>query len=348
MNRFVNFAAILLVSIVFCGHEVLAQSTNQDFPTAVTTNEVSGVIKARDIGDSRLTSYFYALEGSQGDLFVNIVTKNFTGDIDIWAAAGLKPLTKIVVYADLAESETGRVIYLRKPEKMILRVQGRTPGDEPALFRVKFAGSFVASAETTAPDEPALPKVVPGNESGIRVNSVGTIIEVIPKPKPTPKETVAKAVEPERDVPEKTEPDAKAAETEKVPEPTTPTEEKKLEVVISDSLPKTETIAPPEKPAKPSRVRTRRARSAAAAKEKPKETVAASPESNPPKPVKEKPVDPLASINLVIEFKDGKTITRPMSEVFKFSVDKGILTVISKDGSIGRYSILDVAKVTIQ
>ena len=36
-----------------------------------------------------------------------------------------------------------------------------------------------------------------------------------------------------------------------------------------------------------------------------------------------------------------------MSEVSKFSVDKGVLTVIAKDGSIG-YSMLDVAKVTIE
>ena len=133
MNRFVNLAVIVVCTLVILGGQPLcAQSTNQDFPTAVTTSEIGGAIKARDVGDSRLTSYFYAFEGSQGDLFVNIVTKNFTGDIDIWTVAGLKPLTKVVVYADFTESETGRVIYLRKPEKMILRIQGRTPGDEPA------------------------------------------------------------------------------------------------------------------------------------------------------------------------------------------------------------------------
>jgi hypothetical protein len=58
--------------------------------------------------------------------------------------------------------------------------------------------------------------------------------------------------------------------------------------------------------------------------------------------------DPLEKVNLVILFKDGKTIQRPMSEVLRFTVDKGVLTVIAKDGSIGRYSILDVAKVTIE
>ena len=58
--------------------------------------------------------------------------------------------------------------------------------------------------------------------------------------------------------------------------------------------------------------------------------------------------DPLEKVNLVILFKDGTTIQRPMSEVLRFTVDKGLLTVIAKDGSIGRYSILDVARVTIE
>ncbi len=58
--------------------------------------------------------------------------------------------------------------------------------------------------------------------------------------------------------------------------------------------------------------------------------------------------DPLEHVNLIILFKDGTVIERPMSEVFRFSVDKAVLTVISKDGRIGRYSILDVSKVTIQ
>jgi len=37
-----------------------------------------------------------------------------------------------------------------------------------------------------------------------------------------------------------------------------------------------------------------------------------------------------------------------MSKVLKVGIDKGVLTIISKDGSIGRYSILDVARMTIE
>ena len=56
----------------------------------------------------------------------------------------------------------------------------------------------------------------------------------------------------------------------------------------------------------------------------------------------------LENIRLVVLLKDGGRIERPMSEVVKFGVEKGILTIINKNGSISRYSILDVEKVTIQ
>ena len=114
------------------------------YPHRSRTNEIIGTIKARDIGDPRLTSYFYTFNGAQGDIFINVVTKNFNGDIDVFTVEGLKSLTKIVVYADSPDSETGRLIYLRKPEKLLLRVEGRSPNDDPATFRIKFAGSFEA------------------------------------------------------------------------------------------------------------------------------------------------------------------------------------------------------------
>ena len=191
--KFTHLILVLTtVTLIGCG-TMFAQSTNQNFPTPVTSPEITGTIKARDLGDARLTSYYFQFDGAQGDLFINVVTQNFTGDVDVFIQKDLRPLTKIIVYADFAEHETGRVIYLRKPEKMLLRVQGRTPGDDPASFRIKFAGSFVASTATEGPTEPELPSVTATNSSGIRVNSVGTIVEVIPKatPVPPPPTTVA-------------------------------------------------------------------------------------------------------------------------------------------------------------
>jgi hypothetical protein len=51
---------------------------------------------------------------------------------------------------------------------------------------------------------------------------------------------------------------------------------------------------------------------------------------------------------LVVVLKDGAKIEKPMSEILRVGVDKGVLTVIAKDGTISRYSILDVAKMTIE
>lgn len=347
---------------------LIAQSTNQNYPTPLTTNELTGTIKARDVGDPRLTSYYYQFDGSQGDLFINIVTRNFTGDIDVFTLNGLRPLTKVVVYADFGENETGRVIYLRKPEKMLLRVQGRTPGDDPATFRIKFAGSFVASTLTAPAAEPELPALTAKNESGIRVNSVGTIVEVIPKATPTPAPVEVAGInerEPEPEVEVKQE--QPAPETQpKVDEPAEP--EKKVGVVVTETIP--EPILPAKKPAPGTRTPTRgrrRARPPVAQESKPPTepttdaVVEPSPETKPPattrrsrrtraatQPPAPTEPDPLEKVNLVILFKDGTKIERPMSEVFRFSVDKGVLTVIAKDGSIGKYSILAVARVTIE
>ena len=359
-RNLIFFRTILVLFLAVA--PLTAQSTNQNYPTPVSTGDISGTINARDVGDARLTSYFYQFDGDQGDLFINIVTRNFTGDIDVFTLNGLRPLTKIVVYADFAESETGRVIYLRKPEKMILRVQGRTPGDDPAIFRIKFAGSFVASTMPPPAAEPELPSLTAKNESGIRVNSVGTIVEIIPKatPTPAPAETVTGVIDERSDEPE-AEKRAEQAETKSAEKPAdTPAEEpvKKVEVVVTDNLPeKTEIAAPP-----PTRRTVRGRRRTPPVTPPPTGTAekTVSPEvtspppprtrrgRTPPRATVAKEPDPLEKVNLVILFKDGSTIERPMSEVLRFTVDKGLLTVIAKDGSIGRYSILDVAKVTIE
>ena len=118
-----------------------AQSTDQNFPTPITSNEINGTIKARDVGDSRLTSYFYAFDGDQGDIFINVAIKNFTGDIDVFTAEALRPLTKMVIYADTDQTETGRLIYLRKGERLILRIEGRTP----MTTRRRFASNLAAA-----------------------------------------------------------------------------------------------------------------------------------------------------------------------------------------------------------
>ena len=347
--------AVLLFSVAHS-----AQSTDQNFPTPLRTNEISGVIKARDIGDSRLTSHFYTFEGGQGDLFINVQTSNFSGDIDVYVVPGLRPLTKMVVYADSPTSETGRVVYLRKPETILLRIEGRTPGDAEATYRIKFAGGFLASK---APDAPELPKVSSDTQSNVRVNSAGTIIEVIPKQTPASKESPAPEV------------DERTANTERVAESKTPADaEPKAEQPVAEIAPPkqevvvTDPLAESSKATTPPR-RNNRARKNRPAKlpvdEKPVESPAGEPKSEetavaPAKPAAspkrtakpkvertEEP-DPMENVRLVIRFKNGSVIERPMTEITRFSVERATLTVISKNGTTGRYSMIEVASVSIE
>jgi hypothetical protein len=197
---------------MFFSANLQAQSINQSYPTPITSNEISGQIPARDIGDARLTSYFYTFNAGQGDVFINVVTKNLNGDIDIFTADNLRPLSKITIYADASEGETGRVIYLRQSAKLVLRVEGRSPNDEAATYLIKFAGSFVP-AIAAVNQETETPTVKSDNQTDVRVNSVGTIIEVKPKPTPTPKEIIAEVKKSEREITRRSEEKPVAGET---------------------------------------------------------------------------------------------------------------------------------------
>lgn len=333
----------------------LAQSTDQAFPTPVTANVIEASIPARDIGDSRLTTYYYTFDSGQGDLFINIVSNNLTGDIDLFTLNTMLQLTKVSVYGDLSESETGRVVYFRKPEKLLLRIQGRTPNDEPATVTIKFAGSFIAAAGGTTDVPPELPTVTAETNSDVIVNSVGTVIGR--RTKPEPEKEIARAEQPqdeEKDEKRTAESVEKAVETAKA----------KPEVVVTDTV---ESEKKAEAKVKETR-RTRR-RSAEKTDEKketaedkdsevketaqnvepePTEEAKAEPAEEEKKPETEAPAKNLANIKLVVLFKNGTKIERPMDKILRFSVDNGVLTIISMDGSIGRYSIFDVERTTIE
>jgi hypothetical protein len=349
MTRIVLSAFSIAVGILGV-QSVIAQSTLPDFPTPVSSNEISGAIKARDVGDSRLTTYYYWFEGSQGDMFVNLVTKNFAGDVDLFIQSGLRPLTKIVIYPDFGEAETGRVIYLRKPEKLVLRVQGRTPNDEPAQFRVKFAGSFVA-VKGTGTDEPEIPKVIGETVGSVRVNSVGTIIP--PPARPVKVDTESAAVDPDKSEAK----EKPKSETETLAERSDTTETKpvpKVEVVVTDDTLKkstaTKSIAPPRRPrnARVSPKKVTPPETPVSETREKKENEVDPAENEAKTAATETNADPLANVQLVILFKDGRRIERPLTEVARFSVDRGVLTVIAKGGRIGKYSMVDVSKVTIE
>lgn len=338
-----GIAAAVAVFVVLGVQTVLTQSSDVNFPTPLSSNKLSGTIDARDIGDNRLTTHYFVFNGTPGDLFVNVVSKNLDADIDVFAADGLIPLTKMVVASDAQANETGRLIYLRKPEKLILRIQGRSPNDLSATYQISFGGGFSAIIGEENPKAPVIDSSVSGE---VAVNSVGTIL---PQPKkestriepPKTAETapdVEKVVEAEsnkvaaaeKETPKKEAEEAKA-------EPTRPAKRKtkrRAEVVITESIEPTKETAAKAAEKKPEK--------------RPKRSAKKEKKPEPPKTESSPPADPLANVKLVILFKNGEKVEIGMPDLMKFTVDRGQLLVMRKTGSIDRYSMLDVAKVTIE
>ncbi len=354
---------LFFICVIFIVFPVTAQSTSVDFPTPITSDEIKGKIPARDIGDSRLTTHYYVFEGRQGDIFISVEANNLNGDIDIFFAENLKPLTKISLYADSSPTQTGREIYLRKPEKLILRVEGRTPNDDAANYSIKFTGSFQSVAANSVAEAPKLPEIKSDNEGEVKVNSVGTIIHTKPKPAPIQKKTVAKNTTSKKETAANTTPKPVStvkpkAIKSKIEPVLTKESEKKVEVVVTDNLPKPseteataikETIAPKTKTTTLARKTTAKKTTTNAKKTATKATKPKTPEITKPKNTEnEELTQALENIRLVVLFKDGGKIERPMNEVVRFSMDKGILTIINKDGTIGRYSILEISKISVE
>ena len=320
-------AALLIFSCL----PAVAQSINPDYPTPVTSNEISGIIKARDIGDSRLTSFYYVFNGNQGDIFINIETRNLNGDIDVFAAEGLRPLSKIRLYADNSEAETGRIVYLRKPDKLILRIEGTTPDDNPASFKIKFAGSFLAYEPGTQTGEPALPKVETADNGGVKVNSVGTIIA---EGKPDSIDDRDRIAEKQAD---------SAAQSTATAAETLPKTAAADDSSGEDSDNKAATSSKSEKSDTES-VKTPLRKNRKTAGNKPAKPSAPPADENTETPT----ANPLENIRLVVLMKDGAKIEYPMTEVFRFSLNNNVLTIILKDGKIERRSILEIQKFSVE
>lgn len=349
----------IITFLLCCAFSIAAQSTNIEYPTPISSSEIRGKIRARDIGDSRLTSHYYVFDGQQGDIFINIEANNFNGDIDVFLEKSLKPLTKISLFAESTPTQTGREIYLRKSERMILRIEGRSPNDDEASYLIKFTGSFQAVATKSVKEEPKLPEVKVDENSDVVVNSVGTIIET--KVKEPKVETVEKITKGKRPTKAKTATTPKAATTAKAKKaPVTKIDEiktkvakteepkkstEKTEVVVNENLPKTDEngeTATTEKVE--SKAKTKKKVTAEKTPKLTKAQIAAQAKAK----ATEELTKALENIRLVVLFKDGAIIERPMNDVVKFGVDKGILTIVSKDGSIGRYSIVEITKISVE
>lgn len=337
-----------------------AQSTDQNNPTPITADEIKGEIRARDIGDSRLTTHYYLFRGDQGDVFINVVTSNINGAIDVFTKIGLRPRTKITLFADSRENETGRVLYMRESGLLILRIQGRSPNDDPGNYQLKFAGAF---SPVSGLEEKDLGPRVQNVEGSVRVNSVGTIL---PQPKSTraePEQASARQPVSEEglseeedkvEIPVSSRPVAEEivnTDSDKIPEASkgvrplldsddddpvlskeTPVK-KGVELGVAD----TEEASAPEKEVTVEINGKRPSPSAVV-------TISREPEPDRETTLEEK----LANVYLRISLKSGTVFTRSMSEVLSVNVIKGALTVVTTDGQIQEFSILDVLRMTIE
>jgi hypothetical protein len=225
-NKLVAPSGVFFLLLVL-GINAAAQSTDIEFPTPVRSGEISGAISPRDLGDARLTRYFYAFRGTPGDLIITAESENLEGDVDVFTAGVLRPLAKISLYAGGTRSGGSKTIYLRTNESLILRVEARTPNDNPGSFLVRFNGAFEPLGSDVPDPEPVIPTLSSGTSApkGRRVTATGARIEE-PEPEPaaTARSEASAPAEPATESPTSTTSPETTAEAAKPapPKPRTP------------------------------------------------------------------------------------------------------------------------------
>lgn len=342
----------ILLLMVFAGLCAVApngraQSSDPTLPTPILSNEITGKIKALDLGDPRATRHFYAFEGSPGDLLITIDSKNLNGDLDVFTAVTFRPLMKTTVYASSQSGEVTKGIYLRTHQIMILRVEARTPSDEPGTYHIRFGGTFerfssgipVAEASSAESDETA-------EKSGAnRLSSVGA---TIPRP-------VTETVE--------------TAEAKPSPSPESvaekPAEETEAKKTTASTSKRTTSRPPPRRGSRPAAKPTTSTKKTETAKKEPPKTETETAKTETEKPVEEKPSvtekaaetapssakktqEVLPAARLIIEEKDGTRIDRPMSTVRRVTIEGNSIVIILKTGKIERIAMADVARMAIE
>lgn len=320
-----------------------AQSRDINAPTLVTGNEVSGRIDPRDLGDARLTAHFYAVTGVPGDLLITVEGRNLNGDVDVFTVSGLRPLLKYSLYAETFDPVT-KSLYLRKREDMIIRVEARTPNDDPGNYRLRFGGAFepitsgpLFDAAQAARVEPSVSEPITG--TGRRVTSAGARIEeppevaAAPTPEPTPEPTPAQ-VSPTEPPVEEARPVTRTPRGRRVPGRRTRTRppDEQPAAVETEAKPATDSENVSEAEAAPARPATSTRRGAARRRVTPPVVQEPEVESGP---------------RLVIETNDGTLIDRYMSGVRRVTVENGRVVVIGKDGSIHRIPLANVVRMVI-
>ena len=341
-----------LAFVILWARMVAGQSSDQSLPTPVLSNEISGKIVALDVGDPRATRHFYAFAANAGDLLITVDSTNLNGDIDVFTAITFRPLVKTTVYASTQSPQVTKGIYLRAHQILILRVEARTPNDDPGAYHIRLGGTFEPFSGGIPVAENSEPVENPTKASANRLSSVGATIPRPPaevtetaeaKPSPSPEKAAETSAE-----------EASKKETEKpakpAPSPRTtargprrgarpapirkPPAEKKTE-----STTKTETETSKNEPAKTEAPKEENSAPA----EKPQVTTAP---VEKPKPQELSPAP--VGTRLIIEEKDGTRIERPMSTVRRVVVEGPTIVIVLKTGKIERINMSDVSRMAIE
>lgn len=333
----VLFGVVMLT--LWLASSAAAQSTDIEFPTPVRSGEITGTITPRDVGDARLTRYFYSLTGTNGDLTVTVESRNLNGDVDLFTAGSLRPLAKLSMYAGDAAGSTSKSIYFKGQESLIMRVEARSPNDDAGTFRIRFEGAFAPIVGEVREPSPVSPATAPPETTTRKTKRVTATGARIDEPVV---ETVENAPEPK---PTRT-PRTEVATTEKTPETNQP------------STAETEPVAPPTP--KPSRTRRPRTPRATTRRTRPKTTPTTTAENQPsaqteqptetttPPTTATTPEPVPAGPRLIIETRDGLRVERYMTSVRRVTVENGQVIVVLKSGKTERQPMTNVLKMSIE
>ncbi len=354
------------------------QSIDLTSPTPVVSNEIAGSIAPLDIGDARSSRFFYVFNGVQGDLELTVESNNLDGDVDIFLANNMRPLTKVTLYAGAGSNRSTKTVYLRRDEPLILRVQARTPNDVEGTYRIRFGGAFRPAtrlaAEGSAPSESSAANSSSGATAAgadrkvRRVSSVGARIEepvvevakeepATPEPTPAPTPAAARRT-PANPRPARTRTGARRTSRPETARGNTPgaragdgdaARSETANPETSEDATRNDTgaagkTAPPER-ARPVRVpRARGNRNTTAARRTdapPAGTASAPTPENAPPPAP-------ASARLVLVMRDGETFERDMAGIRRVTVENGVLVIVSKTGKTERQPMNAVLRMSIE
>ncbi len=380
-SLFVTAACVALA--LACAAAAFAQSGDANFPTPVFTNEVSGRIAPRDIGDPRRTSHFYTFRGTEGDLSVTFDSTELTGDVDVFTATTLRPLLKITLLGDAAH--VTKSFYIRSQETLVLRVQARAVGDAEGTYHITFGGSFQPAppelANSQQPTAPTVKETASRDRNAHPTTSTGARIEEpaapkeeakaeptpTPAPSPTPaRRTTSSAARGRagaRTAPRRTrtpastaQPNAAKSETDEAKNSNGGANETGANTsaanssgqpssVTSGATNSNESSAATPKPATRRRPARTPRRSAGESGTSSARTESGAQPSNANTPAA---TEPLPKQRLLIITKSGSMIERDMDTVRRVTVENNQVVVITKDGKIIREPLANVLRMSIE